>query len=209
MSFCTDFRTFKSAGIPSLTANTGRQEGFTLVEMLIALMLSSVIFVSAYQVMSNLIQYQVRAAKKQVVLQDQLILRNLFQQIIGKSLPQSSLYYRIQKNSLFTGQEEKLQLISRAYSDHFDDPGYRVYSLFRKDKYLMLSYRRYDKENIQEIPETLSTGLRVEELAFEYQSDDDWLNEWTDNESYPQKIKVKLLLADQQNVEWIVSTGQL
>ena len=191
---------------PSLHgANCG---GFTLVEMLIALVLSSVIFVSAYQVMSNLIQYQVRAAKKQVMQQDQLLLRNLFSQIVGKSLHQSSLYFRIQKSPLFIGQSDRLQLISRAYSDHFDEPGYRVYSLYRQDKNLMVAYRKYDKEGIQDEPLVMATGLEIDQISFEYLGQGGWLEQWPDNKEFPQKIKVKLTPPNQRKFEWINSTGQ-
>ncbi len=37
------------------------RQGFTLVEMLVSIVLSSIIFISSYQVISNLIQYQVRS----------------------------------------------------------------------------------------------------------------------------------------------------
>lgn len=186
-----------------------QQCGFTLVEMLIALVLSSVIFVSAYQVMSNLIQYQVRAAKIAVQEIDELLLRNLLDEIISKSMHQSQLYFRVEKTAFFWGKTDSLQLISRAFSAHYDVPGYRVYFLTIKDSRLVVSYRRYQSDVSSAQPEELDTGLEVEDIRFFYKSENDWVDEWSDNKSIPQWIKVYAELPGNRSMETVYRTSWL
>lgn len=189
--------------------NRQNEKGFTLVEMLIALMLSSIIFISAYQVMSNLIQYQVRSVKVAEHEVDALLLRNLLDQIIGKSLHQNQLYFRVEKTAFFSGQADSLQLISRAYSTHFDVPGYRVYFLSVKDSHLVVSYRRYDSNVVASQPEELDTGLALEDIRFYYKSDGDWVDQWPDSKTIPQWIRVYAELPGDRGLETVYRTGWL
>jgi hypothetical protein len=146
----------------------------------------------------------VKIAEQQV---DELLLRNLLDQIISKSLHQSQLYFRIEKTAFFSGQVDSLQLISRAYSTHFDVPGYRVYFLSVKDSHLIVSYRRYDSNAISEQPEELNTGLMVEDIRFSYKSDGDWMDEWPDSKSIPQWIKVYAELPGDRSLETVYRTS--
>jgi prepilin-type N-terminal cleavage/methylation domain-containing protein len=189
--------------------NTVANNGFTLIEMLIALVLSGIIFVSAYQIMSNLIQYQVRAAKKAETQQDELLLRNLLTELIGKGLPQSQLYFRIQRTPLFSGKAESLQIVSRAFSSHFDVPGYRVYRLFRKDGNLTVAYRRYDRDSINKEAQELDTGLKVDDVEFAYLSEGIWVDHWPDDSSFPQWIRVKIDFPDNNIHQSVYRTGWL
>ena len=194
---------------PAINPENSRASGFTLVEMLVALMLSSIIFVSAYQVMSNLIQYQVRAVNIAEQEVDELLLRNLLDEIISKSLHQSQLYYRVEKTAFFSGKPDSLQLISRAYSSHYDVPGYRVYFLTVKQSRLVVSYRRYDDQVVEAQPEELDTGLEVEEIRFHYKSDGDWFEDWPDNKSLPQWVRVNAELPGNRSLETVFRTSWL
>lgn len=184
------------------------KQGFTLVEMLISIVLSSIIFVSSYQVISNLIQYQVRARVQHEKQLDKLLLKNMVSQIIEKSLHQYDLFYRAQKKSLFIGEEDSMQLISRAYSNHYDVPGYRVYRLFYRDGELYVSYRKYDGDyksnNLFELP----TGLKIEDINFEYFSADGWADNWHDDDSLPQYIRVSIDLPGTETMQWVRGTRQ-
>jgi prepilin-type N-terminal cleavage/methylation domain-containing protein len=184
------------------------QRGFTLVETLIALVLSSIIFVSSYQVISNLIQYQVRARAQNSGDLDKLLLTNLLSQIIEKSVNQYDLLYQIQKASLFEGDADSVQLISRAYSDHYDKPGYRVYRLYHRDGELFIAYRAYDKEYLSDEPFQLATGLKIENLSFEYFEEDHWVGEWNDDRSIPEFIRIKVDLPGPGSTEWIRRTSR-
>ena len=184
------------------------QRGFTLVEMLIALVLSSIIFVSAYQVISNLIHYQVRARVENNGHLDKLLLTNLLSQVIEKSVNQYDLSYQIQKTSLFQGEADSVQLVSRAYSDHYDKPGYRVYRLYHRDEELYISYRAYDKDYRSEEPFQLATGLKIENLSFEYFEEDHWVGEWNDDQLIPEFIRINIDLPGTGSTEWIRRTSR-
>jgi prepilin-type N-terminal cleavage/methylation domain-containing protein len=185
-----------------------RSCGFTLVEMLISLVLSAIIFVSAYQVISNLIQYQVRYAEKTDKQLDRLLIRNLIDQIMRKGLHQGNLFYRIQKEPLFKGSQNTVRILSRAFSDHFDVPGYRVYSLYVADGELFVSYTRYDKESLSMTPVNQTSGIRIEKIAFEYLKDGEWVEQWREGDKIPGMIKVKVTMPDNATFEWISPTGK-
>lgn len=185
-----------------------RVRGFTLVEMLISLVLSAIIFVSAYQVISNLIQYQVRYGEKSEKQMDLLIVRNLINQILNKGLHQSDLYFRISKTPFFEGEHASLRVISRAFSDHFDVPGYRLYRLYVSNNELMVSYNRYDKDAINEESKIQSSGIRIEQISFEYYLKGEWRKVWKDDKAIPRLVKIKVMLPDKNIFEWVSRTGQ-
>lgn len=185
-----------------------RNKGFTLVEMLISLVLCGIIFLSAYQVISNLIQYQVRYNDKSEDQQDELILRNMIGQILAKGLHQYNLYYRIRKEAFFKGEGESIQLISRAYSDHYDLPGYRIYSLYKKNGEFFVSYKRYDKESVDENMINISSGVKINKIAFSYYQEGMWVEQWNDDKKIPKFVKVKIDLKDDVFFEWINQTGK-
>jgi len=185
-----------------------REEGgFTLVEMLISLVLSSIIFVSAYQVISNLIQYQVRARAQNSEHMDELLLGNLLSQIIEKGINQDDLFYRSQRKTLFRGRADSIQIVSRAYSDRYDIPGYRVYRLFHRGGELYLSYRALDRDYLSNQQFHLATGLKIEDLSFEYLEQNDWVDEWVDEKSIPEFVRIKTELPGSGSTEWIRRTG--
>jgi len=184
------------------------RQGFTLVEMLVSIVLSSIIFVSSYQVISNLIQYQVRARDKHEKQLDKILIRNMVSQIIEKSLSKNNLFYRAQKKSLFKGEEDSVQLISRAYSDHFDVPGYRVYRLFKRDGELYVTYRKYDEDYKSNSLFELPTGLKIEEISFEYFSDDEWIGEWENDNQLPQYIRIIVDFSNAESMQWVRGTGR-
>lgn len=185
-----------------------RQAGLTLIEMLVALVLSSIIFVSAYQVISNLVQYQVRAAVKYDNHNDRMLLDNLLSQIIEKGINQYDLFYRIQKSSLFKGNADSLQLLSRAYSDRFDKPGHRVYRLYLRDGEMHITYRAFGREYLSSTRFDLATGLRAEALQFAYFEGDRWVDEWNDERSIPEFIRVTVDLPGRESAEWIRATSR-
>lgn len=185
------------------------KRGFTLVEMLISLVLSSIIFVSAYQVISNLIQYQVRYGEKSSRQLDRLLLRNMIGHILEKGLHQSELFYRVQKDGLFNGEHDSIRIISRAYSDHFDAPGYRVYQLYVHDQELFVSYQRYDKDSLSGNPIKLSSGLKIESINFSYFDQGTWTEHWSDDKSIPKYVKVNISLPDSASFEWVNQTGRV
>ncbi|MBT3204724.1 MAG: prepilin-type N-terminal cleavage/methylation domain-containing protein [Gammaproteobacteria bacterium] len=184
------------------------RQGFTLVEMLVSIVLSSIIFISSYQVISNLIQYQVRSRVHNEVQFDKLLLTNLVSQIIEKSLHQNDLFFQTQRKSLFKGLENSIQLISRAYSRNFDVAGYRVYRLFLHDDELYVSYRKFDSEYLSNRQFEISTGIKVEDISFQYLSADGWLDEWQDNKKFPKFIKIIVELPGSKIMEWIRRTGR-
>jgi len=185
-----------------------KQYGFTLVEMMIALVLSSIIFVSAYQVISNLIQYQVRARTNNQIISDQYLLKNLLTQIIEKSILQYDLFYRIEKMVLFKGEANSLQLLSRAYSENFDVPGYRLYRLYRHNHQLMVSYRKYDKNFRSNQQFELSSGLQLKSIRFEYLNQDNWVESWQDKKNFPSLIRVKVELDDERTLTIVRQTSR-
>lgn len=184
------------------------QRGLTLVEMLVALVLSSVIFVSAYQIIANLVQYQVRARVHNESNVDALLLESVISQIIEMGINQYDLFYRTQKSSLFQGEIGSLQLISRAYSERFDLPGYRVYRIFERDDELFVSYRAYDRDYRANRQHELGTGLEVRDLRFAYLENGEWIDEWQDPKSIPELIRVRAQLADDRAIEWIRGTSR-
>jgi prepilin-type N-terminal cleavage/methylation domain-containing protein len=182
--------------------------GFTLVELLIALALSSVIFISAYQVISNLVQYQQRASQANQHELDRFLATNLINQIFSKSLHQNELYYRVDKNPFFIGRPDSVQVISRAFSEHYDEPGYRVYRVYRKGDRLNVAHRRYDKNVLNRAPIETDSGFDIESLAFSYLGDNGWVHEWQDKRALPEFIKVSMTLAGHAPFHWIAKTGQ-
>ena len=184
------------------------KQGFTLIEMLISIVLSSIIFVSSYQVISNLIQYQVRARVQYEKQLDKLLLRNMVSQIIEKSLHQYDLFYRTHKKSIFIGEEDSIQLLSRAFSEHFDVPGYRVYKLYHREGELYVSYKKYDGDYISNSLFELPTGLKIEDINFEYFSEGDWIEEWDDEKKLPQYIRVTVDLPGSEIMQWVRGTGR-
>jgi prepilin-type N-terminal cleavage/methylation domain-containing protein len=195
----------RSFGISSL--DISRQAGLTLVEMLVALVLSSIIFISAYQVISNLVQYQVRARVHNDRELERILFDNLFGQIIEKGINQYDLFYYSQKSTMFVGTENSLQLISRAYSDRFDKPGHRVYRLFLRGDELFISYRAFDQDYLSNIRHELATGLKASSLTFAYLENDRWVNEWSDQKSIPEFVRIKADLDGAETAEWIRGTS--
>ncbi len=192
-----------------LTARCRRDlGGFTLVEMLIALVLSSIIFFSSYQVISNLIQYQVRAQVKNSEHLDKLLLENLLSQIIEKSIDQNDLYHRTQKKTVFRGGNDSIQLVSRAYSERYDVPGYRVYRLYERDEELQVSYRAFDGNYLSNQQFQLATGLMIKNLSFEYLEQNGWVEEWSDESSIPGSIRIKTDLPGLGSTEWVKRTSR-
>lgn len=184
-----------------------RNKGFTLVEMLISLVLSAIIFVSAYQVISNLIQYQVRYNEKSDRQLDRLLIKSLISQILSRGLHQTDLFFRIQKEPFFSGEPDSLKIISRAFSDHFDIPGYRVYRLYVKEGELFVAYQRLDKDSVTTAPLVQTSGIKIKSLNFLYYLEGEWQEQWQEENSIPRIIKVKVTLPDNQIVEWVTSTG--
>ncbi len=185
------------------TPQPNPQAGLTLVEMLIALVLSSIIFISAYQVISNLVQYQVRARAGDNRQMDYLLLTNIVSQIIEKSLAQNDLYSGAAKNAVFRGRRDSLQLLSRAYSERYDSPGHRVYRLFKRDGELYLHYQAYDENYLDNQQFELATGLKVEDLRFEYYVDGDWVDEWLGERSIPAYIRTVVEFSDTRSADLI------
>ncbi len=184
------------------------QSGLTLVEVLIALVLSSIIFVSAYQVISNLIQYQVRAQVKNDAQLESLLATNMLGNIIEMGIGQSDLYYRAQKKSLFRGEADSLQIVSRAYSHRFDRPGYRVYRIFVSEGELFISYLVYDRDISSNEVARLGTGLMVKEVNFEYFDQGSWLDQWSSDRAIPEYIRVIFDFPGQDSVEFIRGTSR-
>jgi prepilin-type N-terminal cleavage/methylation domain-containing protein len=185
-----------------------RVGGFTLVEMLISLVLSAIIFVSAYQVISNLIQYQVRYAEKTDKQLDKLLIRSLVGQILRKGLHQADLFYRVQKAPLFRGSQNSIRILSRAFSDHFDAPGYRVYSLYEADGELFVSYNRYDKDSLSMTPVKQTSGIKIKSIEFEYLKDGDWVQQWGEKDKIPGMVRVIVTMPDSAVFEWVSATGK-
>ena len=192
----------------SVDANLMPQRGLTLVEMLIALVLSSIIFVSAYQVISNLIQYQVHARTLYDRQTDKALTINMLSQIIEKSLLQSELYFNPQDKTLFRGEAESIQLVSRAFSDRFDKPGFRVYRLFHRDGELYVQYRAYDENYLSNRKVVMPTGLKIEEIRFEYFDKGHWSNSWNDRRSIPPFVRVQVDFPGAESAEWVRGTGR-
>ena len=184
------------------------QRGFTLVEMLIALVLSSIIFVSAYQVISNLVQYQVRAQVQNEQGLDRLLAINLISQIIEMGVNQYDLYYRPQKEFLFQGESDSVQIISRAYSGRFDRPGHRVYRVYHREGELYVSYRSYDRDYRSNQPIDLATGLKIEGISFEYFDTGNWTDEWRDDRSIPEFIRVSVAFPGHKSTEWTLASSR-
>lgn len=184
------------------------QLGLTLIEMLISLVLSTIIFASSYQVISNLVQYQVRARTQNDRQLDSVLVANLFTQIIEKGINQYELYYRNQKSTLFVGEPDSLQIISRAYSERYDKPGYRLYRIFENNGELMVSYRAYNRDYLKNNQIQLATGLKIDELRFEYLDQGDWLTEWSDERQIPELIRISVDFPDLKSAEWVRGTSR-
>lgn len=185
-----------------------QQRAFTLVEMLIAIVLSSIIFVSAYQVISHLIQYQVRARAQHESQMDKLLLTNLLSQVIEKSIHQFDLLYRIPKLVIFQGNADSIRLISRAYSDNFDQPGHRVYRLYQQEGELYVDYRQYDADYMSNQQFKLASGLKIKAITFEYLDENNWVDEWEDDKSIPQYIRITVEQSGNKLLKIIRSTGR-
>ncbi len=172
-----------------------RMSGFTLVELLIALVLSSVIFASAYQVISNLVQYQVRSQLVQGSQLDQWLLANLLGEIIEKSVAQVDLPYRFSREPVFAGESDRMTLISRAYSNNFDDPGYRSFRLFERGGELWLAYRKFDENFRRNREFETRTGLALDAIRFEYLAPEGWTDRWRTQKTFPSRIRTRVKIA--------------
>ncbi len=198
-----EYKAVRASGSVDFRADAG----FTLIELLIALVLSTIIFVNAYQVLSNLIQYQVRASQQQGSQLDRWLLINLLSEIIEKSASQADLHYRYSRTVAFTGESDRLTLISRAYSTNFDLPGYRVYRLFERDGSLRLAYRAYDVNYRKNHQYETDTGLAIGALRFEYLSPEGWVDSWEDAKTFPGQIRVRAEMPGGQPIEVVRGTS--
>ena len=170
-------------------ALTQNNKGFTLVEMLIAIVLASIIFVSAYQIISNLVQYKVRAGSANIVRQDEMLTVNLLSQIIEKSLSQYDLLFHSNQSVVFSGEADVLQAISRAYSENFDAPGYRVYRVFERNGELVIGYQKYDQNYPLNSRREISSGLELKQIRFDYLEDGRWVSQWRNPKQFPALIR--------------------
>ncbi len=186
-----------------------KHKGFTLVEMLVSIVLSTIIFVSSYKIISNLIQYQVRAKAVYEVGIDKYLIKNLVSQIISQSLDQNIIYYLTQKKSVFVGSENFVQLPSRAYDQHYDVPGIRVYKLFLRESELYVTYKKMDKDYALNEWFELPTGLKLNDIEFEYLDENTWVSEWRNKKKSPRFIRVTITLPNMQSFQWIRKTGYI
>jgi len=184
-----------------------RQSAFTLVELLVALAISSIIFTSAYQVLSNLVQYQSRQGQQAERERQARLLRRLFAGIVERGVHRDDLFQPVGRQTLFNGQPESLQLLSRAFSRNFDRPGYRVYRLSLRDGRLLVGHRRYSgDEQTLDFRET-DSGLALSSLRFEYFDGEQWLARWRDERRLPRYIRMHARLEGGQELTDVRETA--
>lgn len=198
----------KRLSLTTCNFNSGlKNHGFTLVEMLVSIVISSLIFVSSYQVISNLVQYQVKAKVHNNEELDRSLIVNLISQIIEKSIHPYNLIYRIPDALGQSLTENSIKVVSRAYSKNYDSPGYRVYALDVRDGELFISHRKYDKTFMSNQQFEIATGLKVKKLGFQYFHEGQWQEEWSDQKVLPGYIKVGFDSGNQERQEFVRKTG--
>jgi len=174
---------------------------------LVSLLLSAVIFVSAYEVIGNLVQYQQRLAVRHRDAGDELLLKNLFTRIIGQAVHVGDLPWQRGKEVYFDGQSESLRLLSRAYSRNYDEPGYRIYRLFLRQGELVVAHVKYGLPPEQRVVRETPTGLRLAGLDLAYWGEQGWQGRWQDVRYLPRYIRIGMKLPDGRRVELIRETG--
>jgi|GEM_PF-1106963 len=184
-----------------------RNRGFTLVELLVALALSSIIFTSAYQTIGNLVQYQTRAALKDRVQTDRQLLRRLFTRLVEEGLHVDDLRHRFGRERIFRGEKDSIQLLSRAYSRNFKNSGYRVFRLFLRGHRLMVSYRPYGHRSRQTGVSETDTGLRLNALQLSYYDGEHWRSEWSGRRHLPRFIRLVADLESGIRIELVRETS--
>ena len=168
------------------------ESGFTLIELMVSLALSSIIFASAYQVISNLVHYQSRASLRAQVERDEIQLGRLFGELVEKGLLQQDLPDPGSRKALFEGRPDSLRILSRAYSRNFDRPGYRSFRLFLRDGEIRVAHSR---EQTREDPSTVietTTDIPADDLGFEYFDGQDWQSRWSDPRRLPRFIRMRV-----------------
>ncbi len=183
-----------------------RQLAFTLVELLVALALSSIIFASAYRVIGNLVQYQTRSAAQAVREQDTRLLRQLFGQLVEQGIHRDDLYQPLSREPVFDGREDRLQILSRAWSRNFERPGYRVYRLWLDGERLKLRYRIHAADGEAVPSEETDTGIVLDSLRFDYFDGEGWRTNWREPRRLPRFIRLQARLPGGQWVEDIRET---
>ncbi len=185
-----------------------RLRGFTLIELLVSLLLSSIIFVGAYQVISNLVQYQVRAGDRYERDYERALLASMLTQIIERGVGQRSLPNAISKSPLFEGEPDSLQLISRAFERNFDRPGYRIYRLAVADGELRVAYRRYDKQSLRDDMVEIGSGIPLRNIEFEYFADGRWDSRWSLANAVPRLVRIQAETIDGEFVSLVRGMGR-
>lgn len=168
------------------------QSGFTLVELLVSLALSSIIFASAYQVISNLIQYQTRAALKAQMERDRMQLDMMFTHIVEKGLLQSDLPRPQSRKPLFQGHEDSLKILSRAFSQNLDSAGYSVFRIFLRDGEIRVAHAPYGKDQMNRSVSDTPTDIRAGDIRFEYFDGSQWQPRWRDERRLPRYIRLSV-----------------
>ncbi len=186
----------------------GGAAGFTLVEVLVSLVLTAVIFVSAYEVIGTLVQYQKRLEARYRVDGDLRLLENLVEQIVGQAVHVSDLPRPEGKESYFDGKSDSIRLLSRAYSRNFDVPGYRIYRLFVRNGELVVSHAKYGLPPARRVFRETPTGLQLQRLELAYWGEHGWQGQWQDARRLPRYIRLRLTLPDGQQTLLVRETAR-
>ncbi|WP_305460024.1 type II secretion system minor pseudopilin GspJ [Photobacterium leiognathi] len=194
--------------------NHRSQQGFTLLEVLVAIAVFAMLSLSAYQVMNNVMRSDAQSQDHNQRLKDiqraTIMMDNDFRQIVARK---SRLDGDAPSNKLLQASEYLLDSSSEGIMfirSGWQNPqamfprgditrvGYRI-----EDDKLERVWFRYPDTVVGEKPlvRVLLTG--VTELKFEFYYDKKWYEKWNKENTLPEGIKVIMTLKDLGDIERI------
>ena len=189
-----------------------RQNGFTLVELIIALLILSIVIALC----ANGFKFGTRVWNVVDVQAAQIDTVQAVQGFIRATMSNSLVHDQFveeeegqgELEKLFIGDTTNIKYVSYSPKYGVDDYLYE-YDLFldHENKRLSLQYRPFNKSQSNEAENSISTLVEgVEEIKIEYfsgyadetQPGSDWSAHWDDDFSLPLLVKINLVLKDKQ-----------
>ena len=186
-----------------------RQTGFTLIELIIALLILSMVIVLC----ASGFRFGIRVWNSIDVQAEQIDSIQAVQGFIRRSMANALVQDQFVADeneepleSLFIGSNERIQYVSYSPRYGIDDFLYRYeFFLDHETSRLLLRYQPYNKSTGSRSDSTVSTLLEgVEDISIEYfsgfagesENDDPWASRWNVEFNLPLLIKINLVPED-------------
>jgi general secretion pathway protein J len=178
-------------------------QGFTLIEVLIALTLLSLMVVLLFSSMRICADSWEKGENRIAEVDEIAVVYNFFQRHLSSSRPLWNDFDGDEKVFSFQGKPESLQFVS-AFPASVGKPGPQLFSIFLqqedRDPVIKVALTPFfpAAEDQESTKEEVTLVSHVSEFSFEYFGSEDgfsegvWQNEWLDKQTQPKLVKIHI-----------------